>query len=92
MGQAAEFAAGSWIVRQPPMDRNLCRQLIREQKSARSSAEDERSWSVPDPPGPKMNTHLFGNPAIRLPSKRQWIRGFASPDCSGFALSEFWLS
>jgi len=29
--------------------------------------------------------HLFGNPAILVLR----TRGFASPDCSGFALSEF---
>jgi hypothetical protein len=37
-----------------------------------------------DMTGPKMRVHLFGNPAIL----NFRIRGFASPDYSGFALSE----
>jgi len=55
-----------------------------KQKKRSSSAEDERSWLTFNSRVPRCISHLFGNPAI--PNIR--IRGFASPDCSGFALSE----
>jgi len=56
-------------------------------KSARSSAEDERFWMFPCCRDPRAMSHLFGNPAV-LSSR---TRGFASPDFSGFALSENFL-
>jgi hypothetical protein len=37
---------------------------------------------------PGCISHLFGNPAIRLCIMLRRTRGFASPDCSGFARSE----
>jgi hypothetical protein len=37
------------------------------------------------------STQLFGNPAIRLRLKFRRTRGFASPDFSGFALSEIFV-
>ena len=37
---------------------------------------------------PRGKSLLFGNPAIRLCKMLRRTRGFASPDCSGFARSE----
>jgi len=56
-------------------------------KSAQSSTEDERFWIDPVGRDPRVALLLFGNPAIPVDG----IRGFASPDCSGFALSEIFL-
>jgi hypothetical protein len=40
-------------------------------------------------PGAKMHASPLRQPGCPLLSNRQWTRGFASPDCSGFAFSEF---
>ena len=59
-----------------------------ETKSAQSSAEDERSRSWPA--AWIQDTYVISS-AARL-SWRVRTRSFASPDCSGFALSELFLS
>jgi hypothetical protein len=53
-----------------------------------SSAEDERSWNTPEIPGPKMHNSSLRQPGYPEPIR---TRGFASPDCSGFALSETYV-
>ena len=58
--------------------------IERKQKNAQSSAEDERSWNGLRLPVPKKS-----NSSLRQPGCPECgIRGFASPDFSGFALSE----
>ena len=63
-----------------------------ENKKRPSSAEDERSWNIPVLPGPRMQDSSLRQPGCPPALKEARARGFASPDRSGFALSEFWLS
>jgi len=47
-----------------------------EDKKRPSSAEDERSWSVPDPPGPKMEISSLrqpGRPPVREAAVDPWL-------------------
>jgi hypothetical protein len=70
-----------------------------DKKKRLSSAEDERSWNTPEKPGAKMHNSSLRQPGYPLshpPSLMLWrtsrrTRGFASPDFSGFALSEIFL-
>jgi hypothetical protein len=63
-------------------------EISRKQKAPDLLPKMSAPGVLPNDRVPGCLSHLFGNPAVRLRIELRRTRGFASPDCSGFALSE----